>query len=361
MLFAVCLVYVGVQAYIMQYGRYYIPVLPLVVVLAVAPIFHLSSQMKWLRRFNLVVLGVVVAAQVALTPLLYWNIPDRFPMKLAFGKETTASFRSRAVRMYGPFQYMNRIVGPDQKVIVAGGETGRLYLNAYMATPLDPDVIKIAYSSTEDDLAANLIRNGYKYLFINRDSWHSTLPFHYLTEPFLNKFASMEFTHNRISVYSLHDKPVSATSVTNLIPNPGFESLNGGHPTDWVLYGQPRITQAASKAHAGKVFVTVDPVSGMYARLSVEPGKIYSLGYWCRADKPAQLARLQINWLDAALQIVAVNIDAVACGAEWSWQKFSVMSPPGAPVAQVYVNVHENSEVSFDDYMFVQGQLPTTP
>lgn len=169
----------------------------------------------------------------------------------------------------------------------------------------------------------------------------------------------MEFTHNRISVYSLHDKALDATSVSNLIPNPGFESLNGGHPTDWVIYGQPRITQTSSKAHAGKVFVTVDPVSGMYARLRVEPTKIYSLGYWCRADKPGQLARLQINWLDEALQIVAVNIDAVACGAEWSWQKFSVMSPPGAPVAQVYVNVHENSEVSFDDYMFVQGQLPT--
>lgn len=357
---AACLVYVSVQAYIMQYGRYYIPVLPLVVVLAVAAIFHFS-KMKWLRRFNLLVLGIVVAAQIAMTPLLYWNIPERFPMKVAFGQETRESFSARAVRLYGPFTFMNTIVKPNEKVIAAGGEMGRIYLNAHVSIPYDPKVVEIIRRSTDDNIAANLIAAGYTHLFLNRDSWHSTLPYYFLTEPFLNKFADMQYTHNRFSIYRLRATPLEAGTVTNLIPNPGFETLSGGFPTEWVPFGQPRVSQTGSKAHGGKVYVTANPAGGMYARLSVEPGKIYSLGFWCRADKPGQLARQQINWLDANLQIVVVNIDAINCGPEWTWQKYSVMSPQGAPVAQVYVMVHENSEVSFDDYMFVQGQLPTPP
>ncbi len=355
-LLAVCLVYIACLAFIMQYGRYYIPVLPVVAVLAVVPLVH--TVKKWLQGVNLVLLGVVVAAQVALSPLMYWNIPERFPIKMALGLKARESHLSRSLMLYPPVQFLNKKVEPGHKVVAVGGETGRIYLNAPMTTPFDTELEQIVARSTPTTLASHLIQGGFTYLLVNRTSWQSTLPLSYLSEPFLSQFTTLEYTTNNVRVYRLREVAVEPRAALNLLTNPGFELLSeSSYPAGWFPYGQPRIAQTNGQAHGGKVAVRADRDDGLFTRVPIVPDKIYSLGHWSRADRPNQFARLQINWLDASSRIVGVSIDVVSAGSQWVWHHFSAIAPERAATAQIYVSVHEDGKVWFDDYVFVQGQI----
>lgn len=356
-------VYLLCLAFIIQYGRYYIPALPVVTVLGVQPIIDLSKT-KWTRRLSLISLGAVIGVQVALTPLMFWNIPERFPVKMAFGLETRESLLGRALLMYDPVQFLNRTIEPGHKILALGGEEGgRVYLNAHMATLFDDEFKKIFNQSTPSTLAANLIKNGFTYLLVNRTSWQSQLlPAYKLDEPFLSRFTTLEYSANRISIYRLREIAVEPGAAANLLTNPGFEVLSeSGLPAGWSPLGHPLIARSSAQAHEGKMAVRADLADGLNTRVRVDPNKIYSLGYWCRADKPNQLARLQINWLNEALQIQGISIDVVPATPQWKSQRLSAMSPPGTIFAEVYVSVHENSEVWFDDYMFVPGEIHTKP
>ncbi|MEK6325022.1 MAG: glycosyltransferase family 39 protein [Acidobacteriota bacterium] len=355
MLLAVCLVYGGCLAYIMQYGRYYIPVLPVVAILAVQPLVHFSKS-KWLRRVNLMLLGVVFAAQVALSPLMYWNFPERFPVALVLGKETEESYLLRAVALYPVAQYVNKKTGQDQKVIGVDVESIRYYVNATMVDPREAEYI--ANLSTQTTLAARLVEKGFTYLLVNRSSSYSKAPLPVLSLPFLSQFTTLEYIANNVYIYRLHDVPVDRGSIANLLDNPSFEVLNeSSWPAGWVVVGKPRIAQSNTQSHTGKVAVRADPVDLLYARVPVKSGEIYSLGHWTRADLPNQLARLQINWADENSKFLGVSVDVVAAGPAWAWHQFSVIAPAGSVFAYVHASVHENSEVWFDDLSFVQGQL----
>ena len=90
-LLTICAVFLALLGYTMPYGRYYIPILPVVVVLAIAAVIDFSS-VTWLKRFNLACLGAGLVAQVAVIPLMYWNIPERVPLSLALGAESQEAF-----------------------------------------------------------------------------------------------------------------------------------------------------------------------------------------------------------------------------------------------------------------------------
>jgi len=214
---AICLVYLGCLAFIMQYGRYYIPVLPIVVILAVAPILQLPKS-KWVQRINILMLGVVFTTQLALTPLMYWNIPERFPMKMAFGQESRDSFLRRGLALYVPVQFLNKKLEPGQKVLAVGGETGRYYFKTLMTTPFDPEIKEIEAHSNETNLASNLIENGFRYLLIDRASWQTTVPLPYLREPFLKQFTTSLFNNGRIEIYSLRQSSTAPRSTATPKP-----------------------------------------------------------------------------------------------------------------------------------------------
>ncbi len=360
-LLGVCVVYVSCLAFMMQYGRYYIPALPIVAVLAAEPVIHLS-KIKWLRRVNLMSLGAVIATQIVLTPLMYWNIPERFPLKVVFGLEGRASFLSRALPFYDPVQFLNQRVEPGQKVLAVGGDSGRAYLNAPMTGWFDAEVENITARSPPAKLAANLINSGFTYLLVDHESrrFHFQNP-PYSSEPFLSQFATLEYAANHVTIYRLRDVALEPHAAANLVSNPGFEFLSEtGYPSGWFPTGHPLITQGGS-AHGGKIAVRADADDWLYTHAPIEPDKIYSLGYWCRTDKPDQFARLQINWIDPNGQIVGASIEVVPAGLQWTWQHFSAMSPHSASQADIYVSVHENSEVWFDDYMFVPGEIQAKP
>jgi hypothetical protein len=106
-----------------------------------------------------------------------------------------------------------------------------------------------------------------------------------------------------------------------------------------------------------QVSILVDSSGGLVSRVPVQGDKIYSLGHWTRADVPEQNGRVQINWLDANEKIIDVTISVFRATTKWTWHQVSASAPSKASFAHIYLSVHENSEVLFDDYVFVQGQL----
>jgi hypothetical protein len=359
-LLAVGAVYFGCLAYVMQYGRYYIPVLPVMALAAVIPLVHVFK--KWLQRSNLVLLGVAVAAQVALSPLLFWNIPERFPIEMAFGFEDRESLLSRSLAVYRPVQFLNKKMEPGHKVLVVGNRTARIYLNGQMATYGDPEVIQIVNESTPGNLASNLVESGFTYLCVDFANPESTWGLPYTADLFLKRFATLEHSTNTMKVYRLHKEVKEAKEndvAQNLLANPGFEASSKANYVDgWILYGQPLIARTPENAHSGTIAVRADADDGLYARVRVKADKGHSFGYWCRADKPGQTALLQVAWLDSQFQRISVSMQVVPVGPQWEWRSFSAISPPGVVEAYVYLSVYQNSEVWFDDCLFVQGELP---
>lgn len=359
LLLAICVIYLALLVYTMPYARYYIPVLPIVTVLAAAAVVHFST-VKWMSRINLLCLGLAFITQTAVIPGMFWSIPERAPIKLAFGLETQEAFLDRTLPMHPAVQYLNRSVKPGEKVIGVGVNYMNFYtMNVYLNAPLvrSDEVSPLLGGSSAPALAGDLIRNGFSYVVIKRGDSASNLDTPYTNQSFLDRFATLEYTAGNVDVFRLRQE-ARELAKTNLLPNPGFETVDtAGQPIEWFTLGHTHVAQSGSEAHAGRVAVRADQTNGLFARVPIEPGQPYSLGHWSRADRPNQLARLQINWLDNALQTVDVSVQVLTTGPQWAWHEFSVMAPANASVAEVYVSVNGDSEVWFDDYMFFKSGL----
>jgi len=84
---------------------------------------------------------------------------------------------------------------------------------------------------------------------VNRSSTQSTLPFTYLSQPFLSRFAAQEYTANNVSVYRLRDVPIEPRAASNLLSNPGFELIDESrYPAGWV----PIAESGSSRIDCGK-------------------------------------------------------------------------------------------------------------
>jgi dolichyl-phosphate-mannose-protein mannosyltransferase len=348
-LLAVSAAYVVLLTYTVPLARYYIPILPIVVVLAVAVVIHFSST-KRLRRANLACLGLMIVAQPIVTPLQFWQIPDRVPLKLALGLETPDDFLKRALPPYAAASYLNKVMRPGEKVIDFGVEYVRFYLNApLLSGERRRDLGQWQKETSAPDLAAKLVRNRYNYLIVERTNASNKI----FSKDFLDRFANIEFTGNRVDVYRLTEIANEPAMVINLLSNPGFETLGSSdQPAGWSMHGQPLVAKNAAEAHEGDVAVLARKDDGFTMRVPVEPGNIYLLGHWSRANRPGQFARLQINWVDERMQLIDASIEVVSAETGWTWHDFFATAPPGAAFGGVYVSVHGDSEVWFDDYVF---------
>jgi 4-amino-4-deoxy-L-arabinose transferase-like glycosyltransferase len=360
-LLGTCVVFLALLGYTMPYARYYIPILPVVMVLAIAAVIDFSS-VPWVKGFNLACLSLALVAQAALIPLMYWNIPERVPLALAFGTESQEAFLTRALPPYRAVQYINRNRIPGERILGVGVGNIRFYLQ----NPLSMlnNVASYSRDSTVQETAASLARDGFAFLFVHRKPGRikrpaSQLPPPYVSESFLTQYAVLEYAADNTFVYRLRETAGQPVVETNRLTNPSFELKNtSGMPADWDVNGQPpHIVEDATRAHTGQISVLADSSGELVTRVPVEGDKMYSLGHWTRADLPEQHGRVQINWLDADLKFIHASISVFRAETKWTWHQLSASSPPEASFAEIYVSVHENSEIFFDDYVFVPGQL----
>ena len=341
----------------MPYGRYYVPILPVVVVLGIASVIDIPS-VTWLKRFSLVCLGAVLVMQAALIPVMFWNIPERVPISVAMGAESQETFLTRALPMYQAVQYLNRNCLPGAKVLGVGVEQIRFYLKNPLFTPYD--VGPYLKGPTMQEMAAGFAENNFAFLMVYKRSRQMELTTPYADQAFLSQYAVLEYAVSETYVYRLKETAGQLAVETNRLTNPSFELKNeSGMPAAWIVYGRPpRVVEDSTRAHTGKIALVAGHDGGLLSRMRVEGNKLYSVGNWSRADLPDQVGRVQINWLDANQQTIDASIEVFQAEPKWAWHQLSASAPSNASFADVYVSVQGNSEIFFDDYVFVPGQLP---
>jgi hypothetical protein len=358
LLLAITACYLIVWAFNVQYARYYIPLLPVVCVLAMAA--AVSVPERRLLRANLALVGVVLLAQVPLHFLQYWNIPERVPVPLAFGAETREAFLGRALGgIYDAVRHLNAAALPGEKTLTGGADAMRFYLKAPLASMSETfDLKRICDALPPARLAQNLLNNGYAWLLVNGEIDRNR-PDPFSSSVFLRRFATLEFQHGSGRVYRIHAEENVGSAASNLLENPGFETLDfHGRPAVWAANGRPAVVRG-SEAHTGEVAVLSDSENFVSQPVAVEPGSQYLLRHWTRAAQPGSSARLQVNWLDQRAQMLDASIEVVPASPRWASNEMLVTAPERAVTAVVFASVHEGGKVLFDDFSFAPaGQAP---
>jgi hypothetical protein len=355
-------------AFTAQYVRYLLPMVPLLAILA-------GANADVLLRRTQASTSVLMSLVMALITILWlsyftagrfvytvwnWNLPERVPLSLVLGGETSEQFLSRTVAVYDALRFINRQASPHSRVFSVGNEF-RLYSTAEIVGLLGSrEARAMMLGKPDSELSASLDREGFDWLLINwapvrADDGLSALPI--LDPDFLRQFATLQFSQKGIEIYHLEPQGVTSTQseATNLLSNAGFEELDAtGRPAGWAVYGDPVVDTSEVRAHGGQNAVRADASSGFTLSRPVEPGSVYTLGHWTRADHDGQFARLQVNWLGLNGQILDASIEVVPVTREWTYHEFSVSVPDRTTLANVYVSVHEASAVWFDDIRFTR-------
>lgn len=349
------LVSAAVWGLLFQYARYLVPVLPLIVVIVATVL--LATADPWARRLNVSLLGVVVLAQFLATPLLFWNVPERFPTRRALGIETAEAFVSRALPGYEASRYLNRVVVPGEWVIGIGFANVRFYLDPPLVSGETAGSLTFEGEASPRALAAAMSERGYRYLMVDTRSPAAGDAFPFMRRDFLECCAVPKFARNGVVVYRVRaNASEPRTAAANLLQNPGFEGTTASGEIDgWLAYGRPIVAGAQAAPHAGAVAVGASPVDGLTQRVKVEAGALYVLSHVSRADEPRAHARLQINWLTERGDALAASIEAVPAGPRWTKHSMLATAPDGAATAVVYVSVHEGTRVWFDDFALTRG------
>lgn len=353
-------------------ARYFLPLVPIAVCLAALNLETVYQRMTTLgasrRRVAVAAaaLGLMYLAAVGMVSIgaNRWNAAERYPYRVALGLESGQKFLSRTVGAYDALVFLDRLEGNPPKVLSVGNEF-RLYTRAQIES-MNGSQHALALVRTADirTLVAKLGAEGYTHLLVNRTDVNNQRPAFksvpLLSADFLSRYARLEFARNGFEVYQFisREPPNDVGEAANLLNNSGFERLTvKGSPAGWLAYGAPAVDAGGKKSHSGKTAVLATKSAGVYAMVPVEPGQVYTLAHWTRADRPDQFARLQINWLAKNLQPGDVSIKVVAVGEDWVWSGLAVTAPVGAVFAQVYASVHDDGAVWFDDFVFAKGTL----
>jgi hypothetical protein len=349
--------------------RYLLPLFPLLCVIAGLNLELLTrfiSESKWSKTGQswLTVIALVFIFSTRLDFTTFgWQIPERYPYKVALGLETPSAYLSRTIRSYDALQYLNR-TGNGRHLIVSIGDETRAYTSSSISSPFFsntiPDIISKSISSAE--LAKNLGEAGFDYLLLDRENirkFPNNYHFPIIDAPFLQTYTQLEFAQNNIYVYHLYPNgvPPEVQPGKNIITNGDFEKpVSEANPVTWVSSGSPLLDNTGRQSNSGKSAVNVSSRDIFYTTVPVVQGNLYTLTEWIRADSPGQNARLQIMWLTQSGASGKVAIDAIPVTESWEQYDFSVTVPEGVMAARVYVTAHDNSRIWVDDVCLASGQ-----
>jgi 4-amino-4-deoxy-L-arabinose transferase-like glycosyltransferase len=205
-------VYLLLWAQTFQYGRYYIVILPLVALLGIAGL-NLLARTAFAAAVVRIALLILLVFQVAILPVLFWNIPERFPLALAFGFESPESFLTRALGGYGGVVHINETVPYSHKVLGLGTESLRYYLKppleSLSESSLDSPVRRISDIPPGPELARTLSDLKFSFLLVSRDVLTKPESYYpYAFKQFLEKFAVREYSDEAIAVYRFKPVPI---------------------------------------------------------------------------------------------------------------------------------------------------------
>jgi Dolichyl-phosphate-mannose-protein mannosyltransferase len=335
-------------AFKVQYLRYLIPCYPLLTVFAVDGFFAGVGEGKVARAM----LGALLLLQVPVMFPLYWQIPERIPLKLLLGRETEQDFRDRAVEGQGVADYLNAVTKHGDRVLSLDTDVLRYNLRVPMERPATSTsgLNGVLSAPPGPELAVELRRLGFRFIVTDAAGTETWPPMR--SRSFFDAYTAARFRKNGLTVYELCPSGCAAPAPgTNLLRNPGFEALDGkGLPQDWVPYGHPAVLEGG---HSGSRSVEAAPDLGFFQRIRSNPGHLYVLHHFSRA-RPPQPVRLQLNWIRANGELLKADIDVVTAAEEWTEHRLDARAPDESAFVDVYVSTQGAGSAQFDDYRLAE-------
>lgn len=201
LLCATAFTWVAAWAVMFSYARFYIPILPLIVPLAVAVVIAAARAKTWLAQGMFM---SFLSGQALSMPVQFWVIPERIPHRNALGIESDEDFLTRVHRGIPAARYLNRHAAPGETAVGLGFERVRHYLDIPFHSWRDmPEVQTISHIAEPARLAEALDRHGYDWLII--DELEPDNGEKYLAQPFLECFAELRFRDRQHAVYRLRE------------------------------------------------------------------------------------------------------------------------------------------------------------
>jgi hypothetical protein len=112
-----------------------------------------------------IALSAGVLAQALVIPVEYWNIPERFPLAVASGGESSRHFLERVLPPYRALEWLNGAVKPGEKVAAFGVEGIRYYCRVPMGCANDTkDLGRIVTLTDPEEIGRRLDAGGYGWL-----------------------------------------------------------------------------------------------------------------------------------------------------------------------------------------------------
>jgi hypothetical protein len=233
LLFLICVGFIGIWFIIGQYLRFFLIILPLLSVLSAYTL--LNFQQVYLGVINHVYKGIIIAGLISTAPLslvIFWNIPERIPYKVAFGIESSDEYLARVFRgYYYAFKHLEKDKNPEKVKVLLLGNPFLYYSNVYMENIIASLTAgEIRESSPGDMLSKLLLNKGFTHILIDKAltstwSWKPAVS----EASFLGKFTSIEFTSGDIYIYKILKVGPSTNGKVfdKLLENHGVEEING--------------------------------------------------------------------------------------------------------------------------------------
>jgi hypothetical protein len=156
-----------------------------------------------LLQTNRALLLAGVLAQTPVASVLFWNIPERFPVALALGRESHESFLARSLPESNGARVLNPITKPEEKILGVGVENARFYFDIPLYTQhyIDPEATGL---KNPTDLRNALVRDGFAYIVAANAQLNdppSILP--YLQPAFLEPFGEEVYRDETSTVFRI--------------------------------------------------------------------------------------------------------------------------------------------------------------
>jgi hypothetical protein len=359
---AIIVAFIGIWFIIGQYARYLLPILP-VMTLMVGYLFlqFSAGQSRFFAAIRNMTIIAGLSATIPIFLVYSWNIPERVPFKVALGIESKEHYLGRVIRTYEADLYLNRQYDSEKIKVLLIGPEYRFYLNAVGEEPKTSLNLRGFFDiKTNEELSKYLKGKHFTHILI--DTFAAPIiergVLEIVNEEFLSNHAQLEFANTYSALYKLsvtEDLEQKRQGQQELLTNPGFEMNREGFPSGWYKYGNPVFDSSGKKSRSGKRAVRTSKDDFFMQNVEIIENKLYALSHCTKADKDNQYARLQINWLSQG-QIIRSDIKIIPIvKTEWTCNSMSANAPDRATIAVIYASVHENSEVWFDDFSFVQG------
>lgn len=335
---AIALILVGVLSIAIafqstSYLRYVFPAFAILAAAIGLALEKMSSRFVIVKNWGHLVALVTVGLN-----LLFLNTGGfygDFALESAVDATSRENYREKQLPIHSAVELVNRLNTARTPVAVfahprAAGLSGdALYPNWYNFAFQK----KISSIKVEQDLVDILLTRGVDFIILD-SAWNGV---NCCTEG-IEKQAIVEKATEKIAEFgSLSVRKLKPDYLfkTELLSNPDFRSTEG-----WVLAPEVKYDSAT-----GVVLASVS--SSLFQVAPVFPGRRYLNTVVARCAEEPTSGRVQINWLDTKGVFVRADIKTFDCSPAWAEQAMTVIAPPNAVNAVVYVVGHSAIPLEF--------------